>query len=88
MSKRRSKLKEMAAAGDAWAIATLAKMQAEGRAAAARGAAMQRAAAAPAKDAAFEEAMREAKEILTWRLGPNAPGWRIYRLAQALIEHG
>jgi hypothetical protein len=30
------------------------------------------------------EAMRDAEDILRWRLGANAPGWRVYRLAQAL----
>jgi hypothetical protein len=67
----------MAAAGDLSAIETLAKARAQ--------------AMAPArpKDPAFAEAMRDATDILTWRLGPNRPGWRVYRLAQVLIErHG
>ena len=74
MAKRKSKLKQMAEAGDPWAIKTLAKARAQ--------------AMAPArpKDPAFSEAMRDATDILEWRLGPNAPGWRVYRLAQALID--
>ena len=75
MAKRRkSKLKAMAEAGDPWAIKTLAKARAQ--------------AMAPArpKDPAFAEAMRDAKDLLEWRLGPNAPGWRVFRLAQALID--
>ncbi len=43
MAKRRSKLKEMAAAGNPWAIKTLAEAQALGRAAAIRGIELQRA---------------------------------------------
>jgi hypothetical protein len=43
MTKPKSKLKRMAEAGNPWAIATLAKKQAEARAAGLRGAAMQRA---------------------------------------------
>jgi hypothetical protein len=34
------------------------------------------------------EAMRDAEDILRWRLGPKAPGWRVYRLAQALSDGG
>jgi len=80
-----SKLKAMAAAGDPWAVATLAKARAQGRAAAARGRAIQRGLAAPrAVDPAFEQAMRDATDIRRWTDGPNAPGWRIYRLAEAL----
>jgi hypothetical protein len=75
MAKRRkSKLRAMAEAGDPWAIKTLAKARAQ--------------AMAPArpKDPAFAEAMRDAADILEWRLGANAPGWRVFRLAQALID--
>jgi hypothetical protein len=87
MAKRRkSKLRAMAEAGNPWAIATLAKARALGREAGHRGAAMQREGTAPVKDAAFSQAMRDAKDILEWRLGPDAPGWRVFRLAQALID--
>jgi hypothetical protein len=82
----KSKLKQMAAAGDPWAIATLAKAQAQGRAAARRGAAMQREGTAPAKDPAFAEAMRDATDIRQWTDGPKPSPWRVYRLAQALIN--
>jgi hypothetical protein len=86
MAKRRkSKLRAMAEAGNPWAIEMLAKAQALGREAGHRGAAMQRT-AAPVKDAAFLEAMRDARDIVEWRLGPDAPGWRVFRLAQALID--
>ena len=61
----------MAEAGDPWAIKTLAEAQARRR-------------QASAKDAALSEAMRAATDIVTWRFGPNAPGWRVHRLAQAL----
>ena len=37
-----------------------------------------------AKDGAFAEAMRDARDVIEWRLGPNAPEWRIFRLAQAM----
>jgi hypothetical protein len=37
-------------------------------------------------DAGLSEAMRDAEDILKWRIGPNVPGWRIARLAQALID--
>lgn len=37
-------------------------------------------------DAALSEAMRDAEDILKWRLGPKVPGWRIARLAQALVD--
>jgi hypothetical protein len=74
MSRQKSKLKAMAAAGDPWAIATLAKARAQ--------------AMAPArpKDAAFEEALRDARDIREWTDGPRAASWRIYRLAQAMID--
>lgn len=72
MSKQRSKLKDMAEAGNPWAIATLAKARAQ--------------ALAPArpKDPAFAEALRDATDIRQWTDGPNPPPWRVYRLAQAL----
>lgn len=38
------------------------------------------------KDGAFAAAMRDAREILQWRVGPNVPEWRVYRLAMALCE--
>jgi hypothetical protein len=37
-------------------------------------------------DGALSEAMRDAEDILKWRVGPNVPGWRIARLAQALVD--
>jgi hypothetical protein len=88
-AKPKSKLRTMAEAGDPWAIKTLAEAQERGRQAGLRGAAMQRASAAPAKDPAFAEAMRSAMDIRQWTDGPNRPPWRVYRLAQALTErHG
>jgi hypothetical protein len=74
MSRQKSKLKAMAEAGDPWAIKMLAQ---------ARGQAMQR---SPAKDAAFSAAMRDAADIREWTDGPRAASWRIYRLAQAMID--
>lgn len=32
------------------------------------------------------EAMQDAEDILRWTLGPNPPGWRVYRLALALAD--
>jgi hypothetical protein len=69
MSKQQSKLKAMAAAGDPWAIETLAKARAQ---------------PARPKDAAFEEALRDAADIREWTDGPRPAPWRVYRLAQAL----
>jgi hypothetical protein len=45
--------------------------------------------AAPANPA-FAEALRDAAEIRRWTDGPRAAPWRIYRLAQALVDqrHG
>jgi hypothetical protein len=37
-------------------------------------------------DAALSQAMRDAEEILKWRVGPRVPGWRIARLAKALVD--
>ena len=37
-------------------------------------------------DAGLSEAMRDAEDILKWRIGPNVPGWRIARLAQAIVD--
>jgi hypothetical protein len=37
-------------------------------------------------DAALSEAMRDAEDILKWRVGRNVPSWRIARLAQALVD--
>ena len=37
-------------------------------------------------DVALSEAMRDAEDILRWRIGPNVPGWRIARLAQAMVD--
>jgi hypothetical protein len=83
----KSKLKAMAAAGDPWAVATLAKARAQGRAAAANGRAIQRGLAAPKPvDPAFAEAMRDARDIRQWTDGPNPSSWRVYRLAQALFN--
>jgi hypothetical protein len=74
MSKQQSKLKAMAAAGNPWAIETLAKARAL--------------ASAPArpKDPAFAEAMRDATDIRQWTDGPRPAPWRVYRLAQALTD--
>lgn len=69
MSRQRSKLKQMAAAGDPWAIKMLAQA---------------RQARSPARDGVFAEAMRDATDIRQWTDGPRAASWRIYRLAQAL----
>jgi hypothetical protein len=78
MSRQRSKLKAMAAAGDPWAVATLARLRAEAKA------------PARPKDPAFAEAMRDAAEIRQWTDGPRPAPWRVYRLAQALAgqRHG
>jgi hypothetical protein len=72
MSRGKSKLKQMAEAGNPWAIETLAKARAQ--------------ALAPArpKDPAFAEAMRDATDIRQWTDGPKPAPWRIHRLAQAL----
>jgi hypothetical protein len=43
---------------------------------------------APAISSAFAEALRDAAEIRQWTDGPRPAPWRIYRLAQALVEHG
>jgi hypothetical protein len=74
MSKQKSKLKDMAAAGNPWAIETLAKARAQ--------------AMAPArpKDPAFAEAMRDATDIRQWTDGPRLAPWRVHRLAQALSD--
>jgi hypothetical protein len=37
-------------------------------------------------DAALSEAMPDAEDILKWRIGPRVQGWRIARLAQALVD--
>ena len=74
MGRHKSKLKQMAAAGNPWAIETLAK---------ARG---QAAAPARPKDAAFEEALRDATDIRRWTDGPRPASWRVHRLAQALLD--
>ena len=37
-------------------------------------------------DASLSEAMHVAEDVVKWRVGPNAPGWRIARLAQALVD--
>lgn len=80
MAKRKSKLRAMAEAGNPWAIETLAKARAGATAHAA--AAMREA----LSTGPFAEAMRDARDILEWRLGPNPPRWRVYRLAQALCN--
>jgi hypothetical protein len=36
------------------------------------------------KDAGFSAAMRDARDILRWRVGPHVPEWRVHRLALAL----
>ena len=86
MSKPKSKLKQMAEAGDPWAVKTLREARKRGRVAGKRGAAMQRGLLVkPARDPAFDEALRDAAEIRQWTDGPRPAPWRIYRLAQALI---
>ena len=94
----KSKLKQMAEAGNPWAIETLAKMRAQGRAAGLHGAAMQRGKSLPAEKAAYRAAQRNeermardrdpeveaATDIRQWTDGPRPAPWRIYRLAQAL----
>ena len=77
MSKRKSKLKAMAEAGDQWAIETLARMRAQGRAAGLHGATM-RMARDPDPEA---EAARDIRE---WTDGRRPTPWRVHRLAQAL----
>jgi len=65
----KSKLKRMAEAGDPWAIETLAKARALGRAAARRGTAMQR--ARPASPRPEREAL----------YGGDAPPWEVEQIA-------
>lgn len=43
-----------------------------------------RASSAPAIDAAYAQALRDATDIREWTDGPRPAPWRIYRLAQAL----
>jgi hypothetical protein len=81
MAKRRSKLKAMAAAGDPWAIATLAKARAGATAYAA--AAMRK---VLSTGPFAEAAMRDATDIRQWTDGPKPASWRVYRLAQALTD--
>ena len=71
--RKRSKLKQMAAEGNQWAIDTLAK---------ARAAAAEEHEADPLK----AEAWRDAWDILKWRVGPKVQRWRVERLAKALID--
>ena len=66
----KSKLKDMAAAGNPWAVRMLAKARTQ--------------ASGVSKDPALAEAMRDAADIRQWTDGPRAPPWRIYRLAQVL----
>jgi len=86
-----SKLKAMAAAGDPWAIATLARAQALGRQAGLRGAAMQRSQAGVGKrlrarkNSPFAQAMRDARDIREWTHGPRVAEWRVYELAKVLV---
>jgi hypothetical protein len=40
----------------------------------------------PAINAAFAQALRDAADIREWTDGPRPAPWRIYRLAQALIQ--
>ena len=80
----RPKLRQMAEAGDPWAIKTT-----RGPGARTRGRQRRHGDAAwplvkPATDAALEQAMRDATDIREWTDGPRASPWRIYRLAQAL----
>lgn len=100
----KSKLKQMAEAGNPWAIETLARMQAQGRAAGLHGAAMQRGRTLPAQKAAYRASQQlgermardrdpdeeAAAEIRRWTDGPRPDPWRIHRLAKALKEasHG
>ncbi len=79
-----SKLQEMAAAGDPWAVARLAKLQTEGRAASLRGWAIKRAAAERNPGGMFDTAEQDARDIREWTDGPRPAPWRIYRLAEAL----
>jgi hypothetical protein len=72
MSKPTSKLKAMAEAGNPWAVRMLAQARQQAQ--------------SPAKDAAFSEAMRDAADIREWTDGPRPAPWRIYRLAQALMN--
>jgi hypothetical protein len=82
-----SKLKQMAEAGEPWAIETLAKARAQGRAAGLHGAAMRRGeATARPRDPAFAEALRDAEDIRRWTDGPRPSRWLVYRLAQALVD--
>ena len=74
----KSKLKQMAEAGNPWAIETLAKARAGATAHAA--AAMREA----LSTGPFAEAMRDARDIREWTDGPRPAPWRVYRLAQAL----
>jgi hypothetical protein len=86
---KKSKLRAMAEAGDRWAIETLAKARAQGRAAGRHGAAMRRGeATAKPRDPAFSQALLDAEDIRQWTDGPKPAWWRIYRLAQALIGGG
>jgi hypothetical protein len=94
----KSKLKQMAEAGNPWAVETLARLQAQGRAAGLHGAAMQRGKRLPAERAAYRASQRlgermardpdpdveAAKDIREWTDGPNPSPWRISRLAEAL----
>ena len=38
------------------------------------------------KEAAVVEAMRDATDILKWRVGPRPARWRVQRLAKALLD--
>jgi hypothetical protein len=40
----------------------------------------------PAINAAFAQALRDAADIREWTDGPKVASWRIYRLAQALMN--
>jgi len=38
------------------------------------------------RDPVLNQAMDDAHDILSWSRGPNVAGWRVYRLALALVE--
>ena len=38
------------------------------------------------RDPVLNQAMADARDILGWSRGPNVVGWRVYRLALALVE--
>ena len=71
------------AQGSLWPVETLAKAQTKRS----RRRPRRHRPAAPI-DSAFAAAMRDAADILEWTIGRPAPSWRVYRLAQAMVEAG